>query len=122
MTPMWTLLVAGAGVLVLQSGFIAALLIQRARRLRAQSALRENQHRYAMATAAGAVGVWDWDFDTNEIYVDPTLKSILGLEDGSRSAPTTGDPASIPTTSRWPRRARRRASTARSTSTKSNTG
>jgi PAS domain S-box-containing protein len=81
---MWMLLVAGAGVLVLQSGFIAALLIQRARRLRAQSALRENQHRYALATAAGAVGVWDWDFDTNQIYVDPTLKSILGLEDGAR--------------------------------------
>jgi PAS domain S-box-containing protein len=82
MTLMWTLLVAGAGVLVLQSGFIAALLIQRARRVRAQNALRENQHRYAMATAAGAVGVWDWDFATNEIYVDPTLKSILGLDAG----------------------------------------
>jgi PAS domain S-box-containing protein len=46
-----------------------------------EDALRENQQRYKMATAAGAVGVWDWNFETNEIYVDPTLKSILGFED-----------------------------------------
>ena len=78
---MWTLVVLGAGVLVLQSGAIAALLIQRARRLSAQAALREGQRRYALAAAAGAVGVWDWDFATNEIYVDPTLTSILGFDE-----------------------------------------
>ena len=46
-----------------------------------EDALRENQQRYTMATAAGAVGVWDWNFETNELYVDPTLKSLLGFED-----------------------------------------
>ena len=46
-----------------------------------ENALRESQQRYTMATAAGAVGVWDWNFETHEIYVDPTLKSILGFED-----------------------------------------
>src|SRR4051812_5259277 len=34
-----------------------------------------------MAKSAGASGVWDWDFETNELYVDPTLKSLLGFED-----------------------------------------
>src|SRR6187549_2432879 len=82
MTLTWTLLIVGAAVLVVQSGFITALLIQRAHRLRAERVLRENQDRYVTAAAAGAVGVWDWNFETNEIYVDPTLKSILGLDGG----------------------------------------
>ncbi len=45
-----------------------------------EDALRESQQRYAVATAAGAVGIWDWNFESNEVYVDPTLKSILGFE------------------------------------------
>ena len=51
-----------------------------ARRL-AEAALTESRARYARATAAGGVGVWDWDLETNEIYVDPLLKAILGYED-----------------------------------------
>ena len=50
-------------------------------RKESEDALRESQRRYTLATAAGAVGVWDWNFETNEVYVDPTLKSILGFED-----------------------------------------
>jgi PAS domain S-box-containing protein len=46
-----------------------------------EDALRDSQQRYALATAAGAVGVWDWNLETNDLYVDPTLKSILGFED-----------------------------------------
>jgi PAS domain S-box-containing protein len=46
-----------------------------------EDALRDNQQRYTMATAAGAVGVWDWNFETGDIYVDPTLKAILGFDD-----------------------------------------
>ena len=34
-----------------------------------------------LASAAGAVGVWDWNFETNELFVDPGLKSILGFDD-----------------------------------------
>ena len=50
-------------------------------RKESEDALRESQQRYTMASAAGAVGVWDWNFETNELYVDPTLKSLLGFED-----------------------------------------
>jgi PAS domain S-box-containing protein len=38
--------------------------------------------RYRLASTAGAVGVWDWNFDSNELYVDPGLKALLGFEDG----------------------------------------
>jgi PAS domain S-box-containing protein len=74
--------IIGGAVLVLsQSVFIAALLVQGARRRRTANELRESQQRYRLATGAGAVGVWDWHLDTNEIYVDPSLKSMLGFTD-----------------------------------------
>lgn len=47
----------------------------------AELALRESQRRYYLATAAGSVGVWDWNLATDEIYVDPALKAILGYAD-----------------------------------------
>src|SRR6185436_7420454 len=33
-----------------------------------------------VATAAGGTGVWDWNLDTNDMYVDPRVKALLGLE------------------------------------------
>jgi PAS domain S-box-containing protein len=44
-------------------------------------ALRETRGKYALARFAGQVGVWDWDLDTNEMSLDPILKSMLGYED-----------------------------------------
>jgi len=41
----------------------------------------ENKLRYELATGAGKVGVWDWNLETNEFYVDPHLKHMLGYED-----------------------------------------
>ncbi len=50
-------------------------------RQRAEKALLESEQRYEMATSAGRVGVWDWDLITNEMYIDPKLKAMLGYED-----------------------------------------
>ena len=50
-------------------------------RRRAEDAVEVTRQRYALATAAGSVGVWDWNLATNEIYVDPELKGLLGFED-----------------------------------------
>jgi len=74
-------IIAGATLLGLQTALISGLLLQRARRRRIEDTLRENQQRYALATTAGAVGVWDWNLATNEIYVDPELKQLLGYTD-----------------------------------------
>ena len=49
---------------------------------RSETALRNSLERHALATAAGGVGVWDWNLETNEIFVDPSLKALLGFEDG----------------------------------------
>jgi PAS domain S-box-containing protein len=50
-------------------------------RKRIQEALRSREERYALTTKAGRVGVWDWNVETNEIFVDPNLKAMLGYED-----------------------------------------
>lgn len=47
----------------------------------AEVQLEETRQRYALATEAGQVGVWDWNLLTNEIYVDPYLKGMLGYTD-----------------------------------------
>jgi PAS domain S-box-containing protein len=57
---------------------LAALLSERRQ---AEEALRTGHTRYGMATMAGSVGVWDWNLRTNEMYVDPSLKKILGFAD-----------------------------------------
>jgi PAS domain S-box-containing protein len=42
---------------------------------------KQAEERYKLASAAGRVGVWDWDLKTDEMYVDPELKQLLGYED-----------------------------------------
>ena len=37
--------------------------------------------RYRRAAVASGVGVWDWNLVTDEIYVDPFLKELLGFKD-----------------------------------------
>ena len=66
------------------SGFVGST-IDITERKESEDALRQSQQRLTMATAAGAVGVWDWNFETNELFVDPGLKSLLGFEDAEIS-------------------------------------
>jgi len=46
-----------------------------------EQALRRSQRRYTMAKAAGRVGLWDWNMETNDVYVDPEIKAVLGFRD-----------------------------------------
>ena len=57
---------------------LSALLSERRT---AEEAVRNGHTRYGLATFAGSVGVWDWNLDTNDIYVDPSLKQLLGYAD-----------------------------------------
>lgn len=52
-----------------------------AERQRVEEALRHNQTRYALAINAGKVGVWDLHIETRVIYLQSSLKAILGYED-----------------------------------------
>lgn len=50
-------------------------------RLHVARKLRLTEERYTLASSSGKVGVWDWDLETDEIYVDPALKQMLGYWD-----------------------------------------
>ncbi len=50
-------------------------------RKEAEKALRKSEERYELATRAAKVGVWEWKFSTEELYLDPNIKAILGYRD-----------------------------------------
>jgi len=50
------------------------------RRKSAERLLAERQRRYELASSAGNVGVYEWNVRTGELYLDPQIKTMLGLE------------------------------------------
>jgi diguanylate cyclase (GGDEF)-like protein/PAS domain S-box-containing protein len=50
-------------------------------RKRTEAALQASEQRYMLAAAGAQVGVWDWNLNTNEIYIAPNLKQMLGYQD-----------------------------------------
>ncbi|MEW5913421.1 MAG: PAS domain S-box protein [Thermodesulfobacteriota bacterium] len=50
-------------------------------------ALAQSRQLYALATQAGKVGVWQWDLDSNHLWVDPIIKTLLGY--GEQEIPDT---------------------------------
>ena len=49
--------------------------------LRAESALRASEERYALAARGANDGLWDWDLRTNSIYLSTRWKSMLGYDE-----------------------------------------
>jgi len=64
--------ILGALILAIVQAFVITMLtVERAAR-------RRGEKRHALATAAGAVGVWEWNLESDALFVDTVLKSILG--------------------------------------------
>ena len=50
-------------------------------RKQAELALQKAEERYSLATRAAKVGVWEWNLQTQEFYLDPNIKALLGYTD-----------------------------------------
>ncbi|HEV2801277.1 MAG TPA: PAS domain S-box protein [Pyrinomonadaceae bacterium] len=50
-------------------------------RKQAEAALRESESRYQRAAESGRVGIWDLDLETNDLFLSPNLKALLGYAD-----------------------------------------
>ncbi|MEG4228494.1 PAS domain S-box protein [Microcoleus sp. N9_B2] len=47
--------------------------------------VQQGNESYDMAVSAAKVGVWDWNLETDEIYIDRSLKALLGYQDAEIS-------------------------------------
>jgi len=72
-------LLTGAGVVILQTIMIAVLLMQRARRRRAEEALRQSEERLALAADSAQAGLWSLDLNTNEFWMTSETREIFGF-------------------------------------------
>lgn len=45
-----------------------------------EAIIQQTKQRYELAARAGQVSVWDWNTATNELFIDPGLKRMLGYD------------------------------------------
>lgn len=70
---------------------VAEMFAHTFERKRIEQILNISQERYTRAINAGKVGIWEWNIDTNEIYLDPNLKTMLGCENGHEKGNVDND-------------------------------
>ncbi len=62
---------------ILLEGFITDIT----ERVKAEAALKESEARFQFAMDSNTDGLWDWNLSTNEIYLSPGWKRIIGYQD-----------------------------------------
>ena len=72
-------IIAALIIFALQALMIAALLLQRGRRRRAESELRESETLTEMATTAGELGLWVRDLNGGALWANERLRSMFGF-------------------------------------------
>lgn len=72
--------IAGAlAVIAVQAVLILGLLIQHARRRRAEASLRETEEFMELSTTAGELGLWVRDLEGGDLWVNQRLRSLFGF-------------------------------------------
>ncbi|HYA28279.1 MAG TPA: ABC transporter substrate binding protein, partial [Acidobacteriota bacterium] len=72
-------IIAGLIIIALQAAMIFALLLQRVRRRRAETELRESHYLMDLATKAGKMGLWMRDLVKDEFWANPHLRFVFGF-------------------------------------------
>lgn len=75
------LVIAAIGISALQTGVAGALLIQRRRRQRAETLLKESEERMTFTAASANLGLWQFDRETNELWATKHSRALFGLGD-----------------------------------------
>src|SRR4029453_13295789 len=74
----WYIITALA-IILIQALLIAGLLLQRARRRRAEAELRESKEFMELSTSAGELGLWARDLERGDLWANPRLRSLFGF-------------------------------------------
>jgi len=72
-------IIIGLIIILFQAAIIAALLVQRAQRRRAEVALVESRQFMELATEAGGIGLWVRDMVRGDLWANPRVRSLLGF-------------------------------------------
>jgi PAS domain S-box-containing protein len=72
-------IVAALAIIAVQALFIFGLIFYRARRRRAEAALRESQELMELSTNAGELGLWARDLECNDLWTNPRLRFLFGF-------------------------------------------
>ncbi|MGX5736384.1 sensor histidine kinase [Bosea thiooxidans] len=75
------LVIAAICISALQTGVAGALLIQRRRRQRAETLLKESEERMTFTAASANLGLWQFDRGTNELWATEHSRALFGLGD-----------------------------------------
>jgi PAS domain S-box-containing protein len=67
-------------IIVFQFVLIAALLVQRRRRQRAEAHLRQSEERISVAAESASLGLWQFDLAASRIWATEQSRRILGLD------------------------------------------
>ncbi len=84
----YDLVVATAAAFALQTAVLTFLLIERRRRLRAESSLRESEERMGFTAASANVGLWQYDMADGRLWATDHCRAMFGIPPG---APLTQD-------------------------------
>jgi PAS domain S-box-containing protein len=76
------LIVSSVSLVLVQTGFIVALLFSRIRRRRAERSLRESEDRMKLAATAAALEMWEWDLARNQPPVNGAHPRIAAGRNG----------------------------------------
>jgi PAS domain S-box-containing protein len=72
------LVVFGLAIILIQSFWVAKLLVQQRRREAAEVALRESQTQLTLAIEGSHAGLWDWHIDRKEVTINEAWANLLG--------------------------------------------
>ena len=70
-------------IVSLQSLILAALLLQRQRRLRVEKLLKESEERMTFAATAANIGLWQFDRPRNELWATDHCRALFGIARGT---------------------------------------
>jgi len=76
------LILGALGVSGVQMAVAGALLVQRRRRQRAETLLKESEERMTFTAASANLGLWQFDRETNELWATEHSRALFGLEEG----------------------------------------